>query len=185
MTTGRALIVAGGYGDNGQLRGNLTTVEVLNIDSRRWYTAANLPQSMYRASATVCESNAVITCSLPALLQSCCPKIIEVQPSTPSPRDPVWTTVADHRVRYSSLVSINNRLLAISGSESDYEPTTAVRLYDPVNNSWQTISHLVTSRRLCFAVVLPDNRIMVVGGLTSKSLHCETDTVEYASVVHV
>ena len=188
VTTGRALIVAGGYGDNGQLRGNITTVEVLNIDSRRWSTAANLPQSMYRASATVCgdriymgESNSVITCSLSALLQSCCPKIIEAQPSTPSPRDPVWTTVADHRVRYSSLVSINNHLLAISGSELDYEPTTAVRLYDPVNNSWQTISHLVTSRRLCFAVVLPENRIMVVGGLTSKSLHCETDTVECAT----
>ena len=189
VTTGRALIVAGGR-DRGF--GGLATVEIMNTDTRQWSTAADLPQPMASASATVCgdriymcEGKSVITCSLPALLQSCRPKIFEAQPSTPSPQGPVWSTVADLPVEQSTLVSINNRLLAIGGYDSDIKPTTAVHLYDPVNNSWQTISHLITHRRLCFAVVLPNNRIMVVGGYTPESWASETDTVEFASVVNV
>ena len=186
VTTGRALIVAGGEGD----RGYLATVEIMNTDTRQWSTAADLPQPMYSASATVCgdriymcDGESVITCSLPALLQSCSPKIFEAQPSTPSPQGPVWSTVADLLVKLSTLVSINNRLLAIGGRDSDYKPTTSVHLYDPVNNSWQTISHLSTPRKECFAVVLPNNRIMVVGGITTRS--STTNTVEFASVVNV
>ena len=188
VTTGRALIVAGGEGD----RGHLATVEIMNTDTRQWSTAADFPQPMASASATVCgdriymcEGKSVITCSLPALLQSCRPKIFEAQPSTPSPQGPVWSTVADLPVRYSTLVSINNRLLAIGGLDSDIKPTTAVHLYNPVNNSWQTISHLHTARKLCFAVVLPDNRIMVVGGYATRSWDRKTNTVEFASVVNV
>ena len=185
VTTGRALIVAGGL-----YRGGLTTVEIMNTDTRQWSTAADLPQPMSSASATVCgdriymcEGKSVITCSLPALLQSCRPKIVEAQSSTPSPQGPVWSTVAGLPVERSTLVSINNRLLAIGGDDSDYKPTTAVRLYDPVNNSWQTISHLIPARQWCFAVVLPNNRIMVVGGFTTVS--STTNTVEFASVVNV
>ena len=185
VTAGRALIVAGG----GEMRGGLATVEIMNTDTRQWSTAADIPQLMYSASATVCgdriymsDEESVITCSLPALLQSCRQKIFEAQPSTPSPQGPVWSVVADLPGYQSTLVSINNRLLAIGGHDLDYKPTTAVRLYDPVNNSWQTISRLRTPRGRCFAVVLPNNRIMVVGGFTTRSI---TNTVEFASVVNV
>ena len=188
VTTGRALIVAGGDGD----RGYLATVEIMNTYTRQWSTAADLPQTMYSASATVCgdriymcDGESVITCSLPALLQSCRPKIFEAQPSTPSPQGHVWSTVADLPVRRSTLVSINNRLLAIGGHDSDYKPTTAVHLYDPVNNSRQTISHLSTARWRCFAVVLPNNRIMVVGGCTTGLISSKTNTVEFGTVVNV
>ena len=187
VTTGRALIVAGG-----QDRGYPAAVEIMNTDTRQWSTAADLLQPMSSPSATVCgdriymsKKKSVITCSLPALLQSCRPKIFEAQPSTPSPQGPVWSTVADLPVKRSTLVSINNRLLAIGGCDSDDKPTTAVHLYNPVNNSWQTISYLNTPRGLCFAVVLPNNRIMVVGGLTTGSLDSKTNTVEFASVMNV
>ena len=185
VTTGRALIVAGGYG-------LLTTVEIMNTDTRQWSRAADLSRPMWSVSATVCgdriytsDEKSVITCSLPALLQSCRPKIFKAQPSTPSPQGPVWSTVADLPVRQSTLVSINNRLLAISGLDSDNKPFKSVHLYDPVNNSWQTISHLSTPRRQCFAVVLQNNRIMVVGGLTTELISSATNTVEFASVVNV
>ena len=185
VTTGRALIVAGGRD-----RGGLTTVEIMNTDTRQWSTAADLPQTVCTASATVCgdriymcERESVITCSLPALLQSCSPKIFEAQPSTPSPQGPVWSTVTDLPVKRTTLVSINNRLLSVGGCDSDDKPTTAVHLYDPVNNSWQTISHLSTARGWCFAVVLPDNRIMVVGGFTSQ-FYSELDNMEFADVVN-
>ena len=185
LCIGRALIVAGGTA-----RGTLATVEVMNTDTRQWSRAADLPQPMSTASATVCgdriymcEGKSVITCSLPALLQSCHPQIFEAQPSTPSPQCPVWSTVADLPVKQSTLVSINNRLLAIGGCDSDNKPTTAVHLYDPVNNNWQTISHLSTPRRLCFAIVLPNNMIMVVGGAAAESCGSQSDTIQFATLV--
>ena len=185
VTTSRALIVAGG-------RRNVlstVTVEIMNTDTRKWSTAADLPQTMSSASATVCcnriymtKKKSVIMCSLPALLQSCRPKIFEAQSSTPSQQVPVWSTVADLPAEQSTLVSIKNRLLAIGGHDSAKKPTTAVRLYDSDNNSWQTISHLSTPHDFCFAVVLPNNRIMVVGGYTTESVFSKTDTVEFANV---
>ena len=183
----RALIVAGGRGGGG-----LATVEIMNTDTRQWSTAADLPQPMYSASATVCGDRiymsnviSVITSSLPALLQSCHPKIFEAHTSAPSPQGPVWSTVTDLPVEQSTLVSINNRVLAIGGLDSDNKPTTAVHLYNPVNNSWQTISPLSKARWICSAVVLPNNRIMVVGGYTKLSMSSKTNTVEFASVVNV
>ena len=188
VTTGRVLTVAGGQ--RGYIASTLRTVEVMNTDTRQWSTAADLPQRISRTSATVCGNQiymmggeSVITCSLPALLQSCRPKIFEAQSSTLAQQGPVWSTVTDLPVERSTLVTLNNRLLAIGGYQSKSKPTTAIYLYDPVNNSWQSISHLSLARWLCFAVVLPNNRIMVVGGCTTSSLYSDTDAVEFAFAV--
>ena len=183
VTTGRALIVAGGDGLK-----VLRTVEIMNTDTRQWSTAADLPQPLYLASATVCGDRiymtgpkSVIMCSLPALLRSCCSKIFKALLFT---QGPVWSTVADLPVERSTLVSINNHLLAIGGCFSDNRFTTAVRMYNPVDNNWQTISHLNTARWRCFAV-LQDCRIMVVGGYTAQPSFSETDNVEFGNVVPV
>ena len=50
LCTGTALIVAGGIGEHRVL----STVEVMHTESHQWSTAADLPQPMFYASATVC-----------------------------------------------------------------------------------------------------------------------------------
>ena len=37
-----------------------------------------------------------------------------------------------------------------------------------VTKLWEIISHISTARHLCFAVVIPDSRVLVVGGETGK-----------------
>ena len=51
LCTRDVLIVAGGMGEGGAL----STVEVMNTKNHWWFTAADLPQPIYRASATVCR----------------------------------------------------------------------------------------------------------------------------------
>ena len=51
LYTGTMLIVAGGKGKGYNV---LSTVEVMNTETHQWSTAADLPQPMYQASATVC-----------------------------------------------------------------------------------------------------------------------------------
>ena len=192
---GTKLIVAGGRGAGGRV---LSTVEVMDTENHQWFTAASLPEPLYLASATVCgdqlymlggvhkdsHTRYVCTCSVSALFQSCVPNTLEVKLEGTSLEDKanIWRQVADLPVTNSACESFHGRLLAFGGSIKDsWEPTTAVYMYNSTTNSWEIISHMTTPRCGCFTAVLPDDRIMVVGGTSSERFIC-TDTVEFASV---
>ena len=195
LCTGATLIVAGGVGDGGVL----STVEVMNTETHQWSTAADLPQLMYSASATVCgdriymlggidkhysSSISVYTCLVSALLQSCGPsslvaKLKSLRTSL-SDKASVWRQVADLPVTLSACESFHGRLLAIGGRDDSDKSTTAVYEYSSTSNSWEVISHMTTARYFCFTAVLPNNQLMVVGGWTDTG---STNTVELASVV--
>ena len=191
LCTGATLIVAGGMGD-GRV---LSTVEVMNTENHQWSTAADLPQPVYIASATVCGdriymlggydkgftgTKSVYSCSVSALLQSCVPSSLEANFKRTSLLDKasVWRQVADLPVTGSTCESFHSRLLAIGGLDDSLKATTAVYEYSSTNNSWEVISHMTTGQHGCFMAVLPNNQLMVVGGGTDRGY---TDTVELAS----
>ena len=41
---------------------------------------------------------------------------------------------------------------------------TPIRKYNSVHNSWDIVSHMTIGHCLCFAVVLSDDQLIVVGG---------------------
>ena len=199
VSTRTGLIVAGGV-EKGSTA--LATVEVMNIETRQWSTAADLPGPMYNASATVCgdhvymlggvdsdqkPSKLVYTSSLSSLFQSCVnSKSLRTRANLASAlslsnRAGVWkrATSLPSTATLSTCVSLHGRLLAIGGSDSKNKPTSAVHMYNPITNSWEIISDTLTARSQCFAVVLPRlNQLMVVGGWTNQSV---TISVEFAS----
>ena len=194
LCTGAALIVAGGVGE-GEV---LSTVEVMNTENHQWSTAADLPQPIHSASATVCGdriymlggvderftgTKSVYTCSVSALLQSSVPSSLEAELKRTflSDKASIWRQVADLPVTYSTCESFNGRLLAIGGKDDSKKATTAVYEYSSTSNSWEVISHMTTARYSCFSAVLPNNQLMVVGGETAP--HAPTDTVELARVI--
>ncbi len=189
ICSGKHLVVMGGID-----RDILTTVEVLNTETRQWLTASSLPFPLSEASATIVGDNiylvggydrggwlsgSVLTCSLTALLQSCHPHL----PTSQSP--PVWHQVADTPAYMSTFVTLNGELVAVGGCDSSYNPTDSVYAYDPATNSWNVISHMNKARRKCLAVVLPGDRLMVVGGLISNSHTTPTVSVEIATLITV
>ena len=180
LVTGENLIVAGGEG--GDL---VATVEVMNTETYQWSTAANLPEPMCDASVAVCgdrvymlggidkhrkSTNSVYVSSLTTLLQS---SKLTKDCTTPS----VWRRVADLPVIFSTCASIHGRLLAIGGKTSGDKRTTAIYVYQKFTNSWGVLTHISIARSSCFAAVLPDSQIVVVGGFTS-GLTDLTDTIE-------
>ena len=191
LCTGTTLIVAGGWGESGSV---LSIVEVMDTETRQWSTAADLPQSLYHASAAVCGDQlymlgglvdgsyvkSAYTCSVSALLQSCVPSSLEAKFQKTSLEDKarVWRQVADLPVVRTTCESFYGQLLAVGGTELG-EGTTAIYMYNPTTNSWEIISHMTTARYHCFTAVLPDNRLMVAGGVTK---HGYTDSVELATV---
>ena len=156
------LIAAGGWG----VRGFLSTVEVMDMNTLEWYTAASLPEPVYHMSATVCggclyllggfnkthnSSYAVFTCTLDSLIRSC---------SEAS----VWQRVADVPVGGSTCTTLNGRVLAVGGRDSHYNPTAAVHMYNPDSDSWLVLGNMPTARVFCLVVGLRDSIIAVGGG---------------------
>ena len=167
------LIAAGGLGVGvGEV---LSTVEVMDMNTREWYTAASVPEPVYRMSATVCgrrlyllgglnkysnSTRAVFTCTLDSLIRSCHPPS-QTPPHTSEAS--VWQRVADVPVRRSTCTTLNGRVLAVGGVDLHYSPTAAVHMYDPDTDSWLVLGYMPTARCECLVVGLRDC-IIAVGG---------------------
>ena len=194
VCSAKSLVVAGGTGERDK---DLSTVEVMNTETLQWSTASSLPHTLSEASATISgdqvymmggfyqrgkKSKSILTCSLAALLQSYQPQSLGAQLKTLSlaSRPEVWHQLADTPVTLSTCASLQGRLLAVGGCDSDHKVTTAIHMYNTTTNSWEVISHMTTPRCQCLLAVLPHNEVMVVGGLTAAGV---TDTVEIASIV--
>ena len=192
ICTGTSLIVAGGQGRGVPV---MSTVEVMNTWTSQWSTAAHLPEPMWAASTTMCgdrvyilggwdKNRSVFVCSLSALLHSCKSKsstLTKRRFKSHSARDDggVWKRLANLPVTWFACVSFNSQLLVIGGLDSDNKPIKDVHVYNPTTDSWEVVSHMLAARRQCFAAVLPDNQLIVVGGIADGG--DSTDTVEIAT----
>ena len=165
VTTKQHLIVAGGK--RGLSRVN--TVELLDIETLVWSTAASLPHPYTQASANICGNHlymlggydengvtkSVLTCSLTELLRSC----------GETSSDSVWSRITDAPAVSSTCAAVGGELVAVGGwdtAESKY--TSAVYKYNMISESWDVVTNMPTTRCSCLVAVLPTNEMIVVGG---------------------
>ena len=171
VTTLQHLIVAGGENTSNLL----DLVEVMDIETLMWSTAASLPHPYSYASATICGDQlymlgehkkvvdsrkrhtnlVVLTCSLTKLVQS----------YSESSSNSVWHRIADVPVYRSTCAAINGELVAVGGLDVKGKTTSAIHKYDPTTDSWDIISNMPTARYRCLVAVLPTSEMMVVGGM--------------------
>ena len=195
LCTRGALIVAGGEGKNGK---TLTTVEVMNTEIKQWSTATDLPEPLWGASAAVCgdlmymvggvnvrPTKSVYRCSVNSLLSSCQPAFAcagyNIENDAAHTSDELWSRVSDPPVTGPTCVSLHGRLLLVGGEDSNSTRTTAIHIYNRTTDSWEVISHMSTGRNQCFAAVLPDNQLMVVGGwIDTTQDQTASDAVDFA-----
>ena len=199
VSTNTSLIVAGGYGSDL----DRAPVEVMDTETLCWSTAASLPHPWWQAKATIvgdklyvaggfqdAKSRSLVTCVVSELLQSTAdqhplseatPAASGLKPTRDGQR--VWEELTELPVYHSALVTVQGRLLAVGGCDSDYRPTSAVYQYNSVTNSWSVVSEMTCVRRRCFAAVLSDGTLMVVGGDNGVTKVDRTDSVEIGSCV--
>ena len=122
------------------------------------------------------ETRSVLTCVVSDLLQSAVSQnqslgsrlatTLHVHP--PPDSHTVWQEVVKVPVYHSTLVILQGQLLAVGGGDLDPLPTLAMYQYDTATNSWKIISHMNTKRQHCMAVVLSEDRLMVVGSFVER-----------------
>ena len=193
LCTGTVLIVAGGEDDDNH---KLQTVEVLNTETRQWHTAPDLPEPLAESSLALrgdlvyllgginkdnSPTNSVYSCSLSSLVSSKSLGERLVSTLRRSSKGSTWNRVVDLPVKRPTAVTLHSQLLVIGGRDSKNKHTTAVHMYPPTTNSWEVISHMSTPRYDCLAAVLPDNQLMVVGGVTTGGKIC--DSIEFGTVI--
>ena len=202
LCTCNSLIVAGG-GGGGQIR---RTVEVMDTDSHQWSTATDLPQPLCHSSVKICgdrilimggvsedliPSKSVYTYALNALFQSTnfqgsvLVEDVVNNSAGSTTNDQQFSlslqnraTISDLPVTQTTCIMMENSLLAIGGKDSENKCATTIHMYKPATNSWEVISHMATPRSRCFAIVLPNSELMIVGG---RTLVGDADTVELIS----
>ena len=143
VTTKQHLIVAGG--ESGPCN-HLDTVELMDIETLVWSTAAILPCHCSLASATICgdqlymlggfsnKTESVLTCLLTELLQSC----------SKTSSDSVWHRVAGVPVHKSTCAAVNGELVAVGGVAVEGKDIAAVHMYNLATDSWDIISNMPT-----------------------------------------
>ena len=163
----------------------LTTVEVMNINTKQWTTICPLPQKLWYLSGVVCGdslylaggnrgsffcswSKSVFICSLPDLSH---PETLGFRIRRTLTRSKVWKEISSLPVSDPTLTSFSGHLLAIDGRDSSGKPTPDVYRYNSHTDSWHVISQMKNKRAKCFAVTLPKNRIIVVGGTFSRAIN--------------
>ena len=193
VRTETVLIVAGGAVESGRL----ATVEVLSFETSQWSTAVDLPKPLSCCSAAVhgdqlymlgggSGDKSVYTCSVSSLLpqRSLVGTFKRALSLSTNSSSGVWRKIPDLPVSESTCVTFCGQLLAIGGRDSDNKPTTAVFMYNQSTNSWNVISHMATARMFCFAAVLPNNQLMVVGGETKVNARwTKLDSIEFGSLI--
>jgi hypothetical protein len=165
------LVVAGGWGDCVRL----SSVEVLNINSKQWYAGPTPTPLRSMKTAIVGETcyymggycgrflhptAMVYSVSLPALisqLQDSGERGIQHQ---------IWKEASGLQTACSTPLNAGGSLLAVGGMDKDGRAVTAIRLYQPDTGEWVKVGDLPTPRCHCTCAMITDRsqEILVTGG---------------------
>ena len=177
------IIVAGGYDDKGRTS---SSVEVLDVESRRWYIAQSLPNPRSGLKSTLIgnalylmggwehtggTTKTVHHVDLNELIAKTLSNL-----DTPT----LWQTLQEVPLVRSAPLSIGRSLLAVGGWDDRVNPSSSIHLYQPDTRRWVKVGDLPTARYSCTCSVLPSGEVIVAGGRTGAFPYIQT--VDFFSI---
>ncbi len=175
------IIVAGGYDD----KGRISSMEVLDVASRRWYIAQSLPNTRSELKSTLIGNTLYLMGGFDHT-QSATKTVHHVDLNeliakalsnldTPT----LWQTLQEVPLMFSAPLSIGRSLLAVGGADDRFNSSSSIHLYQPDTKRWVKVGDLPTARHNCTCSVLPSGEVIVAGGEADCII---LDTVEIFSI---
>ena len=173
------VIVAGGRDD----KGYTSSVELLDVASRRWYIAQSLPNPRSLLKSTLIGNtlylmggydhaeSATKTVHHVDLNELIAKALSNQDTST------LWQTLQEVPLKLSAPLSIGRSLFAVGGVDGRVNPSSLIHLYQPDTRRWVKMGDLPTARYSCTCSVLPSGEVIVAGG--------ETKTFSYIRTVDI
>ena len=155
------IIVAGG--SVGQ--GHTSSVELLDVEAKKWYTANSLPYPRNDLKSTVIGNTLYLTggadrtgsatkvvhkVDLNELIIKAVSK--EVTPT-------LWQVISDTPLKHSAPLSIGGSLLAVGGHDDCINPSSSIHVYQPYTRRWVKVGDLPAARYSCTCSVLPSEDV--------------------------
>ena len=171
------IIVAGGWDD----KGLSSSVELLDVASRRWYIAQSLPNPRSELKSTLIgntlylmggfdhtrATKTVHHVDLNELIAKALSNL-----DTPT----LWQTLQEVPLVFSAPLSIGRSLLAVGGRDDRVNPGSSIHLYQPDTRRWVKVGDLPTARFYCTCSVLASGEVIVAGGTKYRN------TVDFFSI---
>ena len=160
------LAVAGGWGGE-----RLSSVEVMNTDSKQWYAAPPTPtpwssmrtaivgDTCYFMDSFIRKSTVVYSVSLPALVS----QLPSLDSRERGKQHQIWKVIPGLQTKCSTPLSIRGSLLAVGGMDRDGKAVTAIHLYQPDTGEWVKVGDLPTPRLHCTCAMITDTEMLVAG----------------------
>ncbi len=173
------IIVAGGRDDEVRT----SSVEVLDVASKRWYIAQSLPNPRSVLKSTLIgntlylmggfdhigATNTVHHVDLNELIAKALSNL-----DTPT----LWQTLQEVPFKWSAPLSIGRSLLAVGRQVDRFHLSSSILLYQPDTRRWVEVGDLPTAQLSCTCSVLPSGEVIVAGGETGVY----TPTVDFFSI---
>ena len=161
------VIVAGGEPELGVMTW-LATVEVLNCSSLQWTSVCDLPKPLSYIAATICNdriycfnfTNTAYTCTVDSLLSSSQSLTADTHTDSQTTSPQIWRALPDVPAEFSTPASLCGQLVAVGGEE-----VSTIHQYNMTSGSWEAIGSMPTARFASLVVVLPGDKMLVVGGI--------------------
>ena len=179
------LIVAGGLGDR---QVPISSVEVLDLVSRRWCIAESLPNPLYELKSTLignilylmgerCHNDYATTVVHKVDLNELIAKALSKQ-ATPT----LWQTIEDTPHYDFAPLNVGGSLLAVGGHDDGDNPSSSIHLLQPDTRRWVKVGDLPTARYCCTCSLLPSGEVIVAGGQTGP--YQFINTVDFLSITN-
>ncbi|XP_064407331.1 serine/threonine-protein kinase pakG-like isoform X1 [Halichondria panicea] len=176
------IIVAGGRDDK---RRTTSSVEVLDVASRRWYIAQSLPNPRYSLKSTLIGNTLYLMGGFDHTEVTKTVHHVDLNElnakalsnlNTPT----LWQTLQEVPLKFSAPLSIGRSLLAVGGWDDRANPSSSIHLYQPDTRRWVKVGDLPTARYRCTCSVLPSGEVIVAGGQTNT--YTIIQTVDFFSI---
>ena len=190
------VVVAGGMAEDKQTL--LSSIDILNITTRQWWTPVNLqlPQPMFQMQCTISSAHwCVVSARISydaATDASTSVKDVWQLPVTAlekvligddeTPRQ--WTEVAPTPYFNSAILQDTAHIVAVGGDDNSYEPKSDILVYNPDRDVWSKVGQLGVPRVRCSVVSLSRTSFIVCGGCTDTR-DLRSTLLSSVEVVHV
>ena len=160
------LVVAGGLpGGGGEM---LTSVEVMNIETKQWYAGPSTPIGWHSMKTALVGDNCFFMGGYTGENPTSTVYRISLLQWEASEERQVWTEIHSTMI-WSAPLSIGGALLAVGGRNAEGGSDTvmpAIHLYQPDTGEWVKVGDLPTPRYACTCAMIGDRELLVAGGST-------------------
>ena len=160
----RWMVVAGGFNGIDCLK----SVEVLDIDTRKWFHAASMPLSheQYKLSSVTIGNMWYLIDGFGYTERVLCAAlddlIVTASLSAVTPIQPVWKLLPIiFLLEGSTAITLHGALIALGGS---HIRSKCFYTYQPSSKSWVKAGEMPVERHQCACAILPSGELFVVGG---------------------